>query len=78
MTMNFDALAGLVEGGLLGRLEAQAAKEPMSVTFYRCQRGHQAAKVHRGTDTFPAIAHLGPGNTCLRCMGEFGEQMEMK
>lgn len=75
--MDFSAIAELVQPEMLGRLQAQAEREPMSVTFYRCANGHQAAHVTRGTDPYPALARVGPGGECLRCLGALGERVVM-
>ena len=75
--MDFSTLTELVQPELLGQLQVSATHEPMSVTFYRCPHGHQAVDVHKGTDTFPALAHRGASGECLRCMGERGERVVM-
>jgi len=76
--MNFDALAGLVQGQLLGQFQRQAEVEPMSVVFYSCPNGHQAVEVKSGPDNFPWLSHRAPDGSCLRCMGVHGKRVQMK
>ena len=75
--MKFDALADMVQGSLLGKMERNAEAEPTSLTVYRCENGHQAVRVKRGPDNYGPLERVLPDGACPVCVGVRGERVVM-
>ena len=76
--MNFDALADMVQGSLLGKMERNAEAGPTSLTIYKCSHGHQAVRVKRGPDNYGPLERVLPNGCCPVCVGQSGEMVEMR